>query len=60
MAAQDMRVTNLPDSGSPERVALDMARQIASWESDSNRTVYTRQGFLDLYRECLVAARGLR
>ncbi len=50
------------DNGSPERVALELANQIAGWENSttSNDKIYTRKAFLDLYAECLRAARSLR
>lgn len=56
MVDQKIRV----DSGSPERVALEIALQVAGWESARTQDVYTRAGFLDLYAECLRAAHGRR
>ena len=47
------------DSGSPERVAENLARQIASIENLYDRDDF-RAVFLDLYAECLYATRGYR
>lgn len=55
--ADDVRVTNFPDSGSKERVALDLASKIAFAESG---TVKTRAYWLDLYFECLSVASGIK
>jgi hypothetical protein len=44
------------DSGSPERVALDLAQWIAE-QAKGSETYKTRETMLDLYAECLAAAR---
>jgi hypothetical protein len=56
MADQKVRV----DSGSPERVAFDLASQLAGWTSATDKEVYSRKGFLDLFAECLEAVHGRR
>jgi hypothetical protein len=48
--ADDMRVTNFPDGGSAERVALDLADRIAARESGMTKD---RAYYLSLYAECL-------
>lgn len=57
MADQSMRVTNFPDSGSPERVAYDLLKMVFSHEG---RQKMPRDEILDLYAECLYATRGFR
>ncbi|MEA1015598.1 hypothetical protein [Sphingosinicella sp. LY1275] len=57
MADTSMRITNFPDSGSPERVALDLLKMVFSHEG---RQKMARDDILDLYAECLYTARGLR
>ncbi len=58
MADQSMRITNLPDSGSPERVALELAGRIKTFSPGGSFA--TKDAFLDLYAECLRAAKGSR
>lgn len=61
MANDSVRITNMPDSGSPSRVAYDLAVRIWSGEhigKASNENI--RVGMLDLYAECLHAANGYR
>ena len=59
MADQSMRITNLPDfdSGSPQRVALDLLKIIHSHEG---RQAMKREDILDLYAHCLHATQGFR
>jgi hypothetical protein len=51
------RVTNLPDSGSAERVAHDLLEMIFVHEG---KPKMTRAGILDLYAHCLHATTGRR
>jgi hypothetical protein len=46
------------DSGSVARVAFDLAAQILYWETE--KTLMNRTAYLDLYAECLLAAKGKR
>jgi len=49
------------NSGSPERVALELARQIWQFEKgNASSTQDDRAKLLDLYAECLRAAVGKR
>jgi hypothetical protein len=51
-------VTNLPDSGSSERVAFDLLKTISFKETDLTKD---RSYYLDLYAECLhVTRHGFR
>ena len=59
--AEDVKVSNFPDSGSPARVAYDLMRIVMSAEgqTEHSRTDKpTRKYLLDLYAECLSAAGG--
>lgn len=58
MATETVRVENWPDneSGSPARVAYDLMRYLRQLEPKAT----TRAQYLDLYKECYAAARGLR
>ena len=47
------------DHGSPERVAYDLARDIAVREKNVDQSDW-RKYALDLYAECLIATRGFR
>ncbi len=58
MADQSMRITNLPESGSPERIAIELMRTIITQEKWDG--FQTRKPILDLYSECLRATRGTR
>lgn len=62
MADQSVKITNLPDSGSPQRVAYDLANRI--WHAEHQPGSGTVQGFrsqfLDLFAECLDASVGAR
>jgi len=52
--SDSIRVTNLPDSGSPERVAFDLANKISLLEKCEKDRAY----WLDLYHRCLSAVHG--
>lgn len=53
MADQSIRITNLPDPGSPERVAFDLMDKIRAVEGG-----YRSKGeILQLFKECLHVAR---
>jgi hypothetical protein len=58
MATETVRIENMPDNstGSPARVAYDLMRYVRQLEPK----VSTRAEYLDLFKECLVAARGMR
>lgn len=56
MADQTVRIEN--DSGSKERVALDLMEKILFHVKDNRPT--NRQGFIDLYVDCLAAANADR
>jgi hypothetical protein len=60
--AEDVKVTNLHDSGSPARVALELARLINDYEYGygSKPPENPREYWLDLYADCLWATRGHR
>jgi hypothetical protein len=53
--ADDVRVTNLPDSGSPERVAFDLMKYLSASEPKP----HGRDGWLRCYEECLDAVKGV-
>lgn len=55
--ADTMHITNMPDSGSAQRVALDLMRTIIIHEGNKNKS---RTEILDLYADCLVATSGNR
>lgn len=57
MADTSTRVTNMPDSGSAQRVALDLFRIISVHEGNKDMT---RGEALDLYADCLYATTGHR
>ena len=58
MAEQSITVANMPDSGSPARVALELAHLCITQEGwDAFKT---RGPILNLYTECLRAAQGVR
>lgn len=46
--AEDMRITNLPDSGSTQRVAHDLMIRISGYEQDVKKD---RSYWLTLYSE---------
>lgn len=60
MADQSVRIANLPDSGSPQRVALELANTIKYAEHGTSAPPSPRKYMLDLYAECLSAAWGNR
>ena len=49
--AESVSVTNLPDSGSPARVAYDLMTRIAHAEAPEKKSDI-RSYLLALYREC--------
>lgn len=51
MADQSVRVTNLPDSGSPARVAFDLMTRISNAEG-AEKKGDPRSYTLKLYEEC--------
>jgi hypothetical protein len=51
MADQSVRVTNLPDSGSPCRIAYELMARISNGES-AEKKADIRQYHLQLYKEC--------
>jgi hypothetical protein len=53
--ADDVRITNLPDSGSPERVAYDLAFLILRTASPVD---YSQTRVLDTFADCLKVVRG--
>lgn len=57
MAADSVKITNMPDGGSPQRVAYDLMSRIIHLEAGQTNT---RKAVLDLYAECLDAAHGYR
>lgn len=55
MADQTLKITNLPDSGSPFRVAFDLMARIAQEEylkRGSMSPENPREYFLELYKLC--------
>lgn len=56
MAEQQVRVTG--DSGSPEKVALDLMRIVHGSYEDAKPK--TKKDALNLYVDCLCAVRGIR
>jgi hypothetical protein len=64
--ADDVRITNFPESTARERVAFDLYREVFNAEgktlgvAEGNARRPDRKYILDLYAECLAATRGLR
>lgn len=56
MADQSMKITNMPDSGSHQRVAFDLMKEIRY--DDDNVTYKTKKELLTLYVDCLKATWG--
>ena len=54
----DEQKVTVADSGSAQRVALDMAERIKIFSPGGDFA--TKDDYLDLYAECLRAAKGLR
>lgn len=52
MADQSVSVTNLPDSGSPSRVAFDLMIRIANAEPSERRKDDPRGYYISLFKEC--------
>ena len=57
MADSSTRITNMPDGGSPERVAFDLMQIVRVNEGNGKMT---RTAILDLYTQCLDATKGYR
>lgn len=55
--ADNVRITNMADSGSVARVAFEMVNVVRHLE---DATAMSRTAYLDLYAECYVAADGRR
>ena len=51
--ADDVKITNLPDRGTPERVAYDLFRFLRNLQGEQ------LDNALDQYAKCLKAAKGL-
>lgn len=51
--ADDVKITNLPDGGTPERVAHDLFRYLRNLQGEQLDQA------LDQYAKCLKAAKGL-
>lgn len=47
------------DSGSPERVALEVARQIQGWEEANPGKDKAREYWITLFAQCMAATRGV-
>lgn len=58
--ADDVRITNLPDSGSPARVAFDLLLFLNRSGVNAPAGQDRRAFVLDLYAECLNATAGHR
>lgn len=54
--ADEIKITNLPDSGSVERVAFELLQTIRA----KNGYFGDEKSVLDTYARCLDAAKGLR
>lgn len=52
MADQTVRISNLPDSGTPARVAYDLTMRIATAENPQRPPANPREYYLALYQEC--------
>jgi hypothetical protein len=53
--AEQVTITNMPESGSPARVALDLARQIANLEFQNRGQKWPenpREYWIGLFKEC--------
>ena len=53
MADQDVRIRNMPDSGSPERVAYDLYVYLRPSHQDGQSHEERKKQVLDLYADCL-------
>ncbi|MFC5371391.1 hypothetical protein ACFPIF_02430 [Brevundimonas faecalis] len=58
--AEDVNVSNFPDSGSPARVAYDFMRYLNRSGVKPEAGGDMRKFLLDLYAECLDATNGYR
>jgi hypothetical protein len=53
MADQDIRIRNMPDSGSQERVAYDLYMHLRPSARDGQSFDERKMQILDLYADCL-------
>lgn len=60
LVADAVKIANLPDSGSPERVAFDLMKWLQNTVDKSAGKEALKAAYLDLYAECLQATRGGR
>lgn len=60
MADQKVTIANPNDSGSPSRVAWEMAKFLRTLVPDAADKADKIKGFLDLYADCFAAASGWR
>lgn len=60
MADQTVRIANMPESGSPARVAYDLYIGLRPARAEGTPFEDRKKAMLDLYAECLEAARGAR
>lgn len=59
MADQNVRISNIPQASSKERVAFDLYLEVSRAEAQDVKK-RTRKDILDLYAECLHATLGYR
>lgn len=58
---QEVKVKNFPKGDSVERVAFEIACRVEEAERHlGNDSYYRKDGFLNLFAECLDAAKGRR
>lgn len=60
MADQTVRIENLPDGGSPARVAWDMVKHLQKLLPETADREERIKAYLDLYADCYRAAIGNR
>ncbi|MEG3084028.1 hypothetical protein U1707_10280 [Sphingomonas sp. PB2P12] len=58
--ADTVRVSNMPDSGSPAAVAWEMAKYLRNYLPETTDPEAKIKAYLDLYADCHYAARGNR
>lgn len=58
MADQTVQISNLPDSGSPERVAFDLYRYLVGFVPKSGTNDERLAKHMALFRACHSAAHG--
>jgi hypothetical protein len=56
--AESVTVTNMPDSGSPARVAFDMMRYLSNFIEKDGSKAERLQALFNLYEQCHTLARG--